>query len=140
MRRSIIVKKIRDERLIIKNLKNIRLAFVIENVVILIILAIQLMNEKFTEVISLNNPLWFVIFIGSFSLVITSVNISLPMEDKTQKTSFFRILLYSLAIFITSFLFFYLVSYKNIMIALICGFIMFFCAILYQIYLNKFKY
>lgn len=78
------MKRIKDERLVKRNLNNIRIAFGVENVVLFILLIIQAIQEQTMDVFSLGNPLALVLWSGAFPILILSSNVSVPMEDKEK--------------------------------------------------------
>lgn len=80
------MKKIKDERLIVRNLRNIRLAFIAENVFIIGALILQIVHGKdLMTTISYHNPLFSALMVGCFVLVVLSVNVSVPMYDTPKK-------------------------------------------------------
>ncbi|CAM3224932.1 hypothetical protein [Lactiplantibacillus plajomi] len=79
------MKKIKDERLIIRNLKNIRLSFIIENGALLAVLGWQLgQGQAWSRVVSYQNPLFSIFMLAAVSLTLLSLNVSVPMEDKPR--------------------------------------------------------
>jgi len=135
------MKKIKDERLILRNLMNIRIAFAVQNLAIMIFLAYQLIKSKdLSSVFSYSNPLWAILMIGAYTLVVLSVNVSVPMEDK-EKMTHKKIIFISLGVFIFTSTFFYFASEQaHMLFALISGTA---AAIpLYAIlrYANRFRY
>lgn len=57
------MKKITDERLRILQLKNFKIAFIIENLVIILLLIYELFKNpnKFSQVLSFSNPIWTIL-------------------------------------------------------------------------------
>lgn len=82
------MKKIKDERLKLKNLKNIRLAYIVQTLGIIAILAYDLIR-KGTDAMK-GNPLWFVLIISTTALVYSAMDISVDHEkdSKSPKKSF----------------------------------------------------
>lgn len=79
------MKKIKDERLIIRNLKNIRLSFIIENGALLVVFGWQLgRGQAWSRVVSYQNPLFSIFMLAAVSLTLFSLNVSVPMEDKPR--------------------------------------------------------
>lgn len=79
------MKKIKDERLIIRNLKNIRLSFIIENGALLVVLGWQHgQGQAWSRVVSYQNPLFNIFMLAAVSLTLFSLNVSVPMEDKPR--------------------------------------------------------
>lgn len=77
------LQRINDERLVLKNLQNIRIAFIIQMLGIIGILGYDLVTkgmEGMTE-----NPLWIIFIISTTVLAILSMNISVDYES-TQKS------------------------------------------------------
>lgn len=82
------MKRIKDERLIIRNLENVRWAFGIENLAALAILASELINRRpWNAILSLKNPAFLLVFIGSMVLVVLSLNVAGPIEGGKRKLS-----------------------------------------------------
>src|SRR5699024_2344912 len=77
------MKKIKDERLIIENLKNIRIAFIVQSIGIIAILVYDGITKGVKEVIA--NPLWLVFIISNAVLIWGSLKISADMEEDTSK-------------------------------------------------------
>ncbi|MGA9519718.1 MAG: hypothetical protein WBV27_13140 [Trichococcus sp.] len=101
------MKKIKDERLILRNLKNIRIAWIVQNLAILFFMAYQLIKSQDTSgVFTYGNPLWAVFTIGTYTLIVLSVNISGPMEDK-EKMTHKKITFISFGVFLITTIFFY---------------------------------
>lgn len=85
MRRILNVKKIRDERLILRNLNNIRIAFIVQTIGIIAILGYDLVTKGMEGMTS--NPLWIVFLITAVVLGYLSMNISVEHEtgEKSPK-------------------------------------------------------
>jgi len=73
------MKKITDERLQLKNLKNIRVLFLIQNIGILGILGYDLVTKGMDGMTS--NPLWFVLIITGVVSAYLSMSISVDHES-----------------------------------------------------------
>jgi len=71
------MQKIKDERLILKNLKNIRIAFVIQSLGILLILFKDFFKHG-NEIIK--NPLWLLFVVSMTVLGFLSMNISIDYD------------------------------------------------------------
>lgn len=81
------MKKIKDERLIVRNLRNIRLAFIAENVFIIGALILQIVRGRdLMATVSYRNPLFSALMVGCYVLVVLSVNVSVPMYDTPKKS------------------------------------------------------
>lgn len=76
------MKKIKDERLKIKNLKNIRIAFIVQTVGILGILGYDLVTKGIDGL--MENPLWIVLIITTMVTLYLSMSISVDHETKTK--------------------------------------------------------
>lgn len=78
------MKKIKDERLILRNLKNIRIAYVIQMVGMIIVLALEGRENGVEEMTS--SPLWIVLLLSNVILILLSMPISLQVyESKPEK-------------------------------------------------------
>ncbi|MDQ0163456.1 hypothetical protein [Bacillus alveayuensis] len=77
------MKKITDERLLIKNLKNIRIAFVIQSVGIIGILLYDAITKGITSMT--HQPLWIVFMITSIVLGYLQMSISIDYENPSKK-------------------------------------------------------
>ncbi|WP_034536298.1 hypothetical protein [Carnobacterium inhibens] len=76
------MKKITDERLILKNLKNIRNAYAIQTLGILSILGYDWITRG-SEVMY-KSPLWFVFIVSTTALTLFSMNISVDHEVRKK--------------------------------------------------------
>jgi O-antigen ligase len=103
------MKKITDERLKILQFENFKIAFVIENLTILILLAYKVIKNpnNFSEILSFSNPLWFAFMIGIITFSIISQNVTAPMEDK-PKASWVKVALILFLVILVSSSFFWL--------------------------------
>jgi quinol-cytochrome oxidoreductase complex cytochrome b subunit len=82
------MKKITDERLIMKNLKNVRIAFVVQTLGILAILFYEFLQGGTDQM--RDNPLWLVFMFTVIVLAYLSMNISVDSERSTNTNrSFF---------------------------------------------------
>lgn len=79
------MKKITDERLIFKNLKNIRITYVIQTLGIIAILSYDIFKNGFNQMTK--NPLWFVLMITMITSLYLAMSISVDHEayDKAPK-------------------------------------------------------
>lgn len=113
--------KITDERLIKRNLNNIRLAFAVENLAIVVILAVQLVKGMAWErVVSYSNLPLLILMIGCFTLTVLSVNVSAPTEDKA-KVPAKRLLLQGLIAWAIFAILFRLMIGGRPLLSLLCG-------------------
>ena len=76
------IKKITDERLVLKNLKNIRIAFLVQTTGIIAILGYDLVTKGMDGMTE--NPLWFVMMITAIVLGYLSMNISIDYESNNK--------------------------------------------------------
>lgn len=118
------MKKITDERLIVRNLKNLRTAFLVENGFILSVLAYQIIQGKpIGQVIAYDNMLFLALMVGCWTTIGLSVTVSAPMEDK-PKVRPGKLLAIGLIIFaIVALLFLLLLRGKHLLVALGSGLI-----------------
>ena len=80
------MKKVVNARLKLQLLKNFKLAFLIENAFIVLILLYQSF-ENIDQAISINNPLWLTLMVGAMSLSLISVNVTAIMADKPKRST-----------------------------------------------------
>jgi NADH:ubiquinone oxidoreductase subunit 2 (subunit N) len=81
------MKKIRDERLILQNFKNIRTTLLVENSVILLLLLWQgWQKSDLLHAFTYDNPLFLVLMIAVFTMIVLSLNVSTPIEDKPKRS------------------------------------------------------
>ena len=76
------MKKIKDERLILKNLQNIRIAYILQTLGILGILGYDLVTKGFDGM--RDNPLWLVFMVTVIISAYLSMNISADQEESQQ--------------------------------------------------------
>ena len=74
------MKKIKDERLILQNLINIRIAFIIQTIGIIGILVYQSISEG--VIAFTGNPLWMLLLLVGVVLSYQNLMISNDIEDK----------------------------------------------------------
>lgn len=77
------MKKIKDERLKMLNLKNIRIAFIVQTIGIIAILLYQMITEGVME--TTDNPLWLVFILTMVLLGWLNLNISVDMYDNARE-------------------------------------------------------
>lgn len=77
------MRRIKDERLIIKNLKNIRITFLVQTIGIVLILLYDVITEGLTGLT--NNPLWLVFMISIVVLNFLNINVSMDVYDDEEK-------------------------------------------------------
>ncbi len=91
------MKKIKDERLILQNLKNIRVAFIVQTIGIIGILVYQAITDgimAFTK-----NPLWLLLLVVGVVLNYQNLMIANDIEDKKSNPgSYYRILILAVII------------------------------------------
>lgn len=76
------MRKIKDERLKLQNLKNIRIAFIVQSLGILAILVYDLIKFGFNKVFS--NPLWLVFIMSGIVVNYLSMSISVDEENDSK--------------------------------------------------------
>ena len=81
--RSKLMKKFVDERLVTQNLKNIRIAFVVQTIGIVAILIYEAIREGITEITK--NPLWLVLLLTMVVFLWLHLKISVDVYDDVNK-------------------------------------------------------
>ncbi|MGE6256980.1 hypothetical protein ACQKCU_03560 [Heyndrickxia sporothermodurans] len=76
------MKKIKDERLILQNLNNIRIAFIVQTLGIIGILGYDLFTNGIDEM--RNNPLWMLFILTSVVYAYLSMNVSIDHEENAK--------------------------------------------------------
>ena len=76
------MKKIKDERLILKNLKNIRIAYLVQSLGIIVILGYDLFTKGVEAL--MKNPLWIVLILANTVNIWLSMEISVDSEEKPK--------------------------------------------------------
>lgn len=76
------IKKINDERLLIRNLKNIRIAYIVQTLGIIAILAYDLITKGVDGMT--NNPLWLVFLVTMVVSAYLSMSISVEYENRKK--------------------------------------------------------
>ncbi|WP_080844151.1 hypothetical protein [Cytobacillus gottheilii] len=79
------MKKITDERLIMKNLKNVRIAFAVQSLGIFAILFYEFLQGGIDQM--RDNPLWLVFMVTVIVLAYLSMNISVDSESNLKKSN-----------------------------------------------------
>ncbi|MBN6206810.1 hypothetical protein JYK21_10100 [Ralstonia pickettii] len=77
------MKKIKDERLVLKNLNNIRIAYLIQTLGIIGILGYDFVTKGISGMT--DNPLWFVFIVTAIVSAYLSMNISVQHESDKKK-------------------------------------------------------
>lgn len=134
------MKKITDERLVLQNLKNIRIAFIIQTIGILGILGYDLVTSGLDEM--RKNPLWTVFIITAFVSAYLSMSISADHEDNKMNPLKNLIISLIILILITTIVGFFvsLTQGFSLINGVIVGVILFICGlipIIYIYYLRK---
>lgn len=134
------MKKIKDERLIMKNLQNIRIAYIIQTIGILGILGYDLVTKGMDGMT--DNPVWYVFIVTAIVTAYLSMNVNVDHENR-KKDPKKRLYLSILIITVLSFLIGLLVintdGYK-LMNGVLIGGIIFVCClipVLYTYYLRN---
>ena len=133
------MKKISDERLILQNLKNIRITYFIQTLGILAILGYELITKGFEGM--RENPLWLVFMVTTIVFAYLSMSISVEYENKkTEPQMGLRISL--LLLILISAVVAILVSFTDgftIINGLIIGGIIFICGLLPIVYIYNLR-
>lgn len=88
------IQRIKDERLILKNLQNIRVAYVVQTLGILGILGYDYVTKGMEGMIK--NPLWFLFIVTTIVLAFLSMNIRVDYESSKKSPE--RSLLFSVIV------------------------------------------
>ncbi|MFB9769152.1 hypothetical protein [Lactiplantibacillus modestisalitolerans] len=78
------MKKVTDERLKVRNLKNIRIGFVVENLFLVGVIGWQAFHGRGLAVLSWQNVAVVALLIGSLTVTILGLNVSEPVADKPR--------------------------------------------------------
>ncbi|WP_273706335.1 hypothetical protein [Leuconostoc mesenteroides] len=113
------MKKIVDERLMLQLIQNFKIAFLVENAVIVLMLIYQSFKNM-DKAISASNPIWTAFIVGTMTVSLLSVNVTASIEDKPKRSNL-KLLSYFVLIFIIGSLFFMVTMPKHILLALLCG-------------------
>lgn len=113
------MKKVVDERLKLQLVKNFKIAFLVENAVIILMLIYQSFKNM-DKAISTSNPIWIAFIVGTMTLSFLSTNVTASIEDKPKRSNL-KLLSYFVLIFIIGSLFFMVTMPKHILLALLCG-------------------
>lgn len=135
------MKKITDERLIVRNLKNQRTAFLVENGFILCVLAYQIFQgTPLDQVVAYDNMLFLALMVGCWTMIVLSVTVSTSMEDKA-KVKLGKLLLLGLIVFvIAAGSFLWLLHGKHLLVALGSGLIIATIVTGINVLANHFRY
>src|SRR5690625_2464536 len=100
IRRIVMIKKIKDERLRVQSLKNIRVAFIVQTLGIVAILLYIGITEGTRELVS--HPVWFVFMITMTIFLWLNIRISLDVYDHANESKkpgpYYRIIIISLLV------------------------------------------
>lgn len=122
------MKKIQDERLVMQNLKNIRIAFLFQTICIMGILIYEGIIKGLSYVT--DNPLWLVLISTSVILGYLNLRISLDMYESTNARKpgpYYKIIIMSVAIGLFFWLIYFLSPEGTLKQAIIFGVVMFVC-------------
>lgn len=131
------MKKIQDERLILQNLKNIKVVYIIQTLSIIGILGYDLVTKGFDAM--KENPLWFVLLFTSVITAYLSMNIGVDqeIEKKSPQKQLFISLLVALIISIATGS---IIIIKNSLLdGVLVGFVLFVCSLIPLIYVYKLR-
>lgn len=131
------MKKIQDERLILQNLKNIKIVYIVQTLSIIGILGYDLVTKGFDAMKA--NPLWFVLLFTSVISAYLSMNIGVDQE--TEKKSPQKQLFISLLVaLIISIAIGSIIIIKNSLLdGVLVGFVLFVCSLIPLIYVYKLR-
>ncbi|WP_068673506.1 hypothetical protein [Oceanobacillus sp. Castelsardo] len=134
------MKKIKDERLALKNLNNIRIAYIIQTIGILGILGYDFVTKGIDGMTE--NPLWFVFILTTIISAYLSMSISIDYEasEKSPKKSFINSLVVLLLISIVVGILVVLTDGFSTVNGIMIGAILFICGlfpIIYIYYLRR---
>lgn len=100
------MKIIKDERLQLQNLKNIRIAFIVQTIGILAILLYETLTAGFTQ--ARENPVWLVFMLSAIVLGWLNLRISVDTYEDTnppkKQAPYYRVVILSLGIGIVTML------------------------------------
>jgi amino acid permease len=134
------MKKIKDERLIMKNLQNIRIAYIIQTIGILGILGYDLVTKGMDGMT--DNPVWYVFIVTAIVSAYLSMNVNVDHENRKKdpkKGLYLSILIITVLSFFIGLLFINTDGYK-LMNGVLIGGIIFICCltpVLYTYYLRN---
>ncbi|RDW18697.1 hypothetical protein CWR48_10255 [Oceanobacillus arenosus] len=133
------MEKIKDERLKLKNLKNIRIAYVIQTLGIIAILGYDFVTKGINGMT--DNPLWFVFIITTIVTAYLSMNISVDHEGekKDPKKGLKIHLIVLVSICVTSAILLPLIDEFNIINVLLIPGIFFVCGLAPILYLYRLR-
>lgn len=113
------MKKITDERLILRNLKNIRITFVVQNTLMLLYLIYQKFNHL--DSFSFDNPIAIILIIGGILNAILSINVSTPIADKAKLKPSLILLISLLSSLVVACFFYISFAWQHLSLAIMCG-------------------
>jgi len=123
------MRKIKDERLIIQNLKNIRTAFLIQSIGILGILIYEGISNGYHAAI--NNPLWVVFIISIIVLNFLNIRVSVDVYDDQEQPKkpgpYYKTIIWTTLIGLVFGLILY-VTGEGVKVSLIVGGVVFLCS------------
>ncbi len=76
------MKKIKDERLILQNLKNIRIAYIVQTVGMVGILLYEFIMGGLERMTA--NPVWLVLLLSSITILFLNMNIAVAYESENK--------------------------------------------------------
>lgn len=125
------MKKIRDERLVLKNLQNIRIAFAFQTIGIIVILAYDGISNGFNQVT--NNPLWLLFMGTAIIQAYMSLGISIDTEESNKGIRplppYYKVILTSLSVGVLIGLIVLFTSESTLRDAFIIGGVLFLCCL-----------
>ena len=123
------MKKIRDERLILQTLKNIRIAFLFQSLGIIGILGYIGFTEGINQITK--SPLWLLFIITSIVLSYLQLSVSIDVDESEKEiklTPYYKIVLRSLIVGIVMAIIYIIFSPERpLFVAILTGGILFIC-------------
>ncbi len=125
-----IVKKIKDERLILQTLKNVRIAFLFQSLGIIGILGYTGFTEGIDQIT--NSPLWLLFILTSMVLSYLQLSVSIDVEESEKEiklTPYYKLVLRSLIVGIVMAAIIYIIfsPERPLFEAILTGSILFIC-------------
>ncbi|MCI1987227.1 MAG: hypothetical protein LKJ69_11940 [Lactobacillus sp.] len=139
------MKKVTDERLILRMLKNFRISFLVQNAFLIGVLIWQLFHGKhFEAVVAYQNIPFAALMVGVWTEVVLSVNVRAVIDDQ-PKVRWQRFVWHGALAFVAFSGFFYwlignqVTPGKHVWISLLCGAVVAAVPVGMEIYANHFR-
>lgn len=133
------MKRIKDERLKIKNLKNTRIAYIIQTLGIIAILGYDLITQGIDGL--RENPLWLVLLITTVVFLYLSMSISVDHENglKSPQKQFKLSLIILLVLSVLAGFFVSITDGFSLLYGLLSGGILFICGLIPTVYIYSLR-